>query len=106
MFTRGYREYIVVDMLEFNDANHDEIWQKFSEWFKPYWEKYSMFMKGVFIDSAAKIMRLTMDDRLKRYFNMRCYNAYKYTIVQARGCWYIAFRSSEAIVYTKNSKML
>jgi len=82
VFTRGFREYIVVDMLEFNDANHDEIWQKFSEWFRPYWEKYSMFMKGVFIDSAAKIMRLTMDDRLKRYFNMRCYNAYKYTIVE------------------------
>lgn len=82
VFTRGFREYIVVDMLEFNDANHDEIWTKFSDWFKPYWEKYSMFIKGVFIDSAAKIMRLTMDDRLKRYYNMRCYNAYKYTIVQ------------------------
>ena len=41
-----------------------------------------MFMKGVFIDSAAKIMRLTMDDRLKRYFNLRCYGAYKYMIVQ------------------------
>ena len=82
LFTRGFREHIVVDMLEFNDANHDEIWNKFSEWLKPYWEKYSMFMKGVFIDSAAKIMRLTMDDRLKRYFNLRCYGAYKYMIVQ------------------------
>lgn len=82
VFTRNYREHIVVDMLEFNDANHDEIWNKFAEWFRPYYEKYSMYIKGVFIDSAAKIMRLTMDDRLKRYFNLRCYNAYKYTIVQ------------------------
>ena len=82
VFTKGYREHIVVDMLEFNDANHDEIWEKFSKWFKPYWEKYSMYMKGVFIDAAAKIMRLTMDDRLKRHFNLRCYGAYKYTIVQ------------------------
>lgn len=82
VFTRNYREHIVVDMLEFNDANHDEIWNKFAEWFRPYYEKYSMYIKGVFIDSAAKIMRLTMDDRLKRYFNLRCYGAYKYTIVQ------------------------
>jgi hypothetical protein len=82
LFTRGYREHIVVDMLEFNDANHDEIWDKFSDWFKPYYEKYSMYMKGVFIDSAAKIMRLTMDSRLKRHFGLRCYNAYKFTIVQ------------------------
>ena len=82
VFTRGYREYIVVDMLEFNNANHDEIWKRFSEWFAPYYEKYSMFIKGVFIDSAAKIMRLTMDERLKKYFNLRCYNAYKYMISQ------------------------
>ena len=82
VFTRNYREHIVVDMLEFNDANHDEIWNKFAEWFRPYYERYSMYIKGVFIDSAAKIMRLTMDDRLKRYFNLRCYGAYKYTIVQ------------------------
>jgi len=82
VFTRGYREHIVVDMLEFADANHDEIWNKFIEWFMPYYERYSMYMKGVFIDSAAKIMRLTMDDRLKRQVNMRCYNAYKYMITQ------------------------
>ena len=82
VFTRGYREHIVADMLEFNDANHDEIWDKFSDWFKPYYEKYSQYIKGVFIDSAAKIMRLTMDDRLKKYYHLRCYGAYKYTIVQ------------------------
>lgn len=82
VFTRGYREHIVVDMLEFADANADQIWDKFSEWFAPYYEQYSMYFKGMFIDSAAKIMRLTMDDRLRRYFNLRCYNAYKYTIVQ------------------------
>lgn len=82
VFTRNYREHIVVDMLEFNDANHDEIWEKFSEWFKPYYENYSTYIKGVFIDPAAKIMRLTMDDRLSKQFNLRCYKAYKYTIVQ------------------------
>lgn len=82
LFTRGYREHIVIDMLEFNDANHDEIWNKFAEWFRPYWEKYSMYFKGIFIDNAAKIMRLTMDDRLKKHFGLRCYGAYKFTIVE------------------------
>ena len=82
LFTKNYREHIVVDMLEFNDANHDEIWERFEKWFRPYYEKYSMYIKGDFIDSAAKIMRLTMDDRLKKYFNLRCYGAYKYTIIQ------------------------
>jgi len=82
LFTRGFREHIVVDMLEFNDANHDEIWDKFMEWFKPYYERYSLYIKGSFIDSAAKIMRLTMDARLKQHYGLRCYNAYKFTIVQ------------------------
>jgi len=82
LFTRGYREHIVVDMLEFADANHDEIWNKFAVWFKPYYERYSYYFKGAFIDSAAKIMRLTMDDRLNKHFNLRCYMAYKFTIVQ------------------------
>lgn len=82
LFTRGFREHIVVDMLEFNDANHDQIWDAFSKWFKPYYERYSMYIKGAFIDSAAKIMRLTMDDRLKKNFNLRCYGAYKFTIIQ------------------------
>lgn len=82
VFTRGYRHHIVADMLEFNDANHDEIWSKFANWFKPYYENYSSYMKGVFIDAAAKIMRLTMDDRLKRIFNLRCYKAYKYKITE------------------------
>ena len=82
VFTRDFREHIVVDMLEFNDANHDEIWERFSKWLRPYYQRYSMLIKGVFIDSAAKIMRLTMDDRLKKEFNLRCYGAYKFTIVQ------------------------
>jgi len=82
VFTRNYNEWIIVDFIEFNNANHDELWNKFVKWFAPYYEKYSMYMKGDFIDSAAKIMRLTMDDRLNRYYNLRCYKAPKFTIVQ------------------------
>ena len=82
IFTRNYRHHIVADFIEFNDANHDQIWEQFKAWFMPYYERYSIYMKGVYIDSAAKIMRLTMDARLKRELGMKCYNAYKYTIIQ------------------------
>jgi hypothetical protein len=82
LFTRNYAEVVAVDFIEFNDANHDEIWERFIKWFMPYWEKYSMYFKGNFIDSAAKIMRLTMDSKLKTTIGLRCYKAYKYTIKQ------------------------
>lgn len=82
LFTRNYAEVVAVDFIEFNDANHDQIWEQFVEWFTPYWSRYSMYFKGDFIDSAAKIMRLTMDARLKRHFGLRCYKAYKYTLEQ------------------------
>jgi len=81
VFTMGYKHHIVVDYLEFNDANHDKIWSEFVKWFTPYYEELGMFIKGAFIDNAAKIMRLTMDDRLNRFFNLRCYGYKKYTIV-------------------------
>ena len=82
LFTRGFREWIVLDFLEFNNANHDQLWDEFVKWFTPYYSKYSMYFKGDFIDSAAKIMRLTMDSRLKQNFGLRCYGAPKFTIIQ------------------------
>jgi len=54
VFTRGYKHQIVVDFLEFNDANHDEIWDKFVKWFTPYYTRYSMYIKGDFIDDGCK----------------------------------------------------
>jgi len=81
VFTRGFRHHIVADFFEVNNINHDQIWDRFVKWFAPYYERYSMYMKGDFIDSAAKIMRLTMDARLKLHYGLRCYKAYKYTIV-------------------------
>ena len=82
LFTRDYKHRIAVDMLEFNNANHDVIWAEFSKWYMPYCEKYSQYFKGVFIDSAAKIMRLTMDDRLQKNFYTRCYKAKKDKITE------------------------
>jgi hypothetical protein len=119
VFTARYRHHIVVDFLEFNNANHDKIWDEFVKWFAPYYEQYSMYIKGDFIDAANKIMRLTMDSRLKLHYGLRCYKAYKYLIKERvdsgqtqldQGTLlftpktepiYLAFKKA---FYTKNSK--
>jgi hypothetical protein len=80
LFTRNWREVVAVDFIEFNDVNFDQIWDRFIEWFLPYWTRYSTHFKGGFIDSAAKIIRLSMDARLKQQYGIHCYKAYKYTI--------------------------
>lgn len=81
-YTSGFNHQVVVDFFEVNNINHDQIWNEFVKWFAPYYEKYSMYIKGDFIDAAAKIMRLTMDSRLKLHYGLRCYKAYKYTIIE------------------------
>jgi hypothetical protein len=103
VFTRGFKHHIVVDFIEFNDANHDEVWDKFVEWFTPYYNKYSAYIKGDFIDSAAKIMRLTMDSRLKLHFGLRCYKAYKYTIKE-RVDWGITQLDQGRLLFTQRSE--
>ena len=105
VFTLGYRHHIVADYIEFNDANHDEIWDKFVKWFTPYYEKYSMFIKGDFIDAAAKIMRLTMDSRLKLKYGLRCYKAYKFTI-KDRVDWGITQLDQGKLLFTQKSEPL
>ena len=103
IFTTGFKHYIVADFIEFNNANHDEIWDKFVKWFTPYYIKYSMYIKGDFIDSAAKIMRLTMDSRLKAQFNLRCYNAQKFTIKE-RVDWGVTQLDQGRFLFTQKTE--
>jgi len=81
LFTRGFRHVIDIDFIEFNDVDFDTIWERFYKFFMPYWQRYSQHFKGNFIDSAAKIMRLSMDRRMNANIGIRCYKAYKYRIV-------------------------
>lgn len=102
-FTRNYREHIVISYTKINNANHDKIWEHFVKWFKPYYEKYSMLIRGAFIDSAAKIMRLTIDSRLDMQFNLRCYNAKKYTIKE-RVDWGITQLDQGRLLFTRHTE--
>jgi PBSX family phage terminase large subunit len=102
-FTSGFKEHIVLDYMALNNANHDEIWDAFVKWFTPHYEKMGFLIYGAFIDSAAKIMRLTLDSRMKNMFNIRCVNAYKYTIKE-RVDWGITQLHQNRLLFTEKTK--
>jgi hypothetical protein len=103
LFTNQYKHHIVVDYFKINNANHDTIWEEFVKFITPYYERYSMYMKGAFIDSAAKIMRLTIDSRLKAQYGLRCYNAKKYTIKE-RVDWGITQLDQGKLLFTQRTE--
>ncbi len=103
VFTQGYRHHIVMDFMELHQANHDKIWDEFIKWFTPYYEMYSMYMKGMFIDNAATIMKLTMDARLKLHLGLRCYGYKKFTIKE-RVDWGITQLDQGKLLFTEKSE--
>ena len=103
VFTQGYKHHIVMDYMKLNNANHDKIWEEFVKWFTPYYEMYSMYMKGAFIDSAAKIMRLTLDSRMKMTYGLRCYNAKKY-LIKERVDWGITQLDQGKLLFTERTE--
>jgi hypothetical protein len=103
VFTQGYRHHIVMDYMKLNNANHDKIWEEFVKWFTPYYERYSMHFKGAFIDSAAKIMRLTLDSRMKMHYGLRCYNAKKY-LIKERVDWGITQLDQGKLLFTEKTE--
>ncbi len=92
-----------MDFMELHQANHDKIWDEFIKWFTPYYEMYSMYMKGMFIDNAATIMKLTMDARLKLHLGLRCYGYKKFTIKE-RVDWGITQLDQGKLLFTEKSE--
>jgi hypothetical protein len=102
-FTPGYDKQIVIDYEKINNANHDKIWNCFTNWFDKYYNIYRDKIHGAFIDSAAKIMRLTFDERMRRQYNLQCVGAYKYTIKE-RVDMGIAFLDHGRIQFTEKAE--
>lgn len=98
-FTRGYDKQVVIDYAEINNANHDKIWEHFVKWFDKYYRIYGKKIYGAFIDNAAKIMRLTFDERMRKRYNIQCVGAYKFTIKE-RVDWGIAFVDQGRLQFT------
>ena len=102
-FTPRNKEHIVLDYMKINNANHDQIWDAFVKWFSPHYERYGHIMFAALIDSSAKIMRLTFDARIKQQFNIRCVNAYKYTIKE-RVDWGVTQLHQNRLLFTNNTR--
>ena len=102
-FTPNYEKQVVIDYTKINNANHDKIWDTFVAWFDKYYRIYGRKIHGAFIDSAAKIMRLTFDERMRRKYNLQCTSAYKYTIKE-RVDMGIAFLDQGRLLFTEKTE--
>lgn len=102
-FTRFYKEAIVLDYCEINHSGIDEIWKMFDEFLTPYYEKIGLKIYGVFIDSAAQILKNSLAPRLRQRFNLEIANSYKYTI-RERIDWGIRFLHQGRLKFTTRTK--
>lgn len=102
-FTRFSKEAIALDKCEINHAGIDEIWDVFSKWYDPYFEKLSGRVKGMFIDNAAQIVKSSLAPLLMNRYNMRIADSYKYTIKE-RTDWGIRFIWQGRLMFTEYTK--
>lgn len=104
-FTKGYEKQIVIDRMKINNANHEQIWEAFKKWYNFYFDIYGKKVYGAFIDSAAKIMRLSLDAYMRKAYNLhgsytlQCVNAYKYRIKE-RIDWGITLLDQGRLIFS------
>jgi hypothetical protein len=81
-FTQGFKEHVVVDYVKINHAGTDEIWNAFNKWYQPYDYYINTRMHGAFIDygGGGAIVKISIHDRLKKEYNIKITNTWKYSI--------------------------
>jgi hypothetical protein len=89
-FTPFYREAIALDKIEINHAGVNEIWATFTKWYDKYERIVGHKMHGMFIDSAAQILKSSLAPLLRDRYNMQIADSYKFTIKE-RVDWGIRF---------------
>ena len=89
-FTPFYKEAISLDMVEINHVGVSEIWDTFTKWFDPYYKIIGHKVYGMFIDSAAQILKSSLAPLLRDRYNMQIADSYKFTIKE-RVDWGIRF---------------
>lgn len=99
-FTRGHREAIALDKIEINHAGVNEIWAVFKKWYDPYFEQIGTKVYGMFIDSAAQILKSSLKPLLWGYYQMQIADSYKYTIKE-RVDWGIRFAHQGRMMFTE-----
>lgn len=100
-FTRFHKEAIALDKVEINHAGVDEIWKVFTKWFDPYYKVIGHKVYGMFIDSAAQILKSSLAPLLTYNYGMQIVDSYKYTIKE-RVDWGIRFAHQGRMLFTEH----
>ena len=102
-FTYGFKEAIMLDREEINHAGADEIWGRFRNWFEPHFRNVARKMHGVFIDSAAQILKATLAPRLMADYGLSIADSFKFTIKE-RVDWGIRFLHDGRLKFTERTE--
>lgn len=102
-FTRFSKYAVALDKIEINHAGVDEIWQLFTKWYDTYYKEIGHKVHGMFIDSAAQILKNSLAPLLRGRYNMGIADSYKYTIKE-RVDWGIRAIYSNRWLFTEYTK--
>lgn len=63
-YSQQYKRVIVIDSYAFNEADYDEIIEKFNEWFRDWYYIFSAKVKCIYPDNADSIFVRTLRKRI------------------------------------------
>lgn len=85
-FTQNFEHTVVIDFFKINEVGTDMIWNKFTNWYGPYYSNPAIHgkMHGVFFDygGGGALLRKTLQGKLLYKYNLQSANAYKKRIVE------------------------
>ena len=102
-FTRFSKEAVALDKVEINEAGVNEIWDTFARWYEKYHNDIGHKVVGMFIDSAAQILKMSLAPLLMGRYNMRIADSYKFTIKE-RVDWGIRAIHQGRWLFTEHTK--
>ena len=102
-FTYQNKEAVVLDKIEVNHAGVNEIWDMFQKWYDPYNDLIGSRMYGVFIDSAAGILKTSIAPLLYNTYYLRVVDSFKFTIKE-RVDWGIRLIHQGRLLFTEKAQ--
>ena len=102
-FTYQYKEAVILDKAEINHVGVNEIWELFQKWYEPYHQLIGSKTYGVFIDSAAQILKTSLTPLLYNTYYLRIVDSYKYTIKE-RVDWGIRLLHQGRLLFTEKCR--
>lgn len=63
-YTKQFSRAVVIDTIAFNEADYDEIIDKFNEWITKWYQVFGHYIKNVWVDAADSIFIRTLRSRI------------------------------------------